>query len=187
MSRLTLPTRAAAKVWVNGQPADVRGQVADVSASPEGVSVVAVRLELPVGEYGGAVFATPPRVELSGQGHIGLGRWEEFGLATYSGVGVYRQDLSLTADEVGRRTELDLGQVNVSAEVFVNGRSAGIRVAAPFRFDLTGLLRPGDNAIEVRVANTLAPHYTVTFWPRSPTNTVSGLAGPVVLRQWGKP
>jgi hypothetical protein len=187
LSRLTLPTRAAAKVWVNGKPAEVRGQVAEVASPPEEVSNVAIRLELPGGDYGGAVFSMPLRVEVSGTGSIGLGRWENFGLATYSGVGVYRQDLSLTAEEVGRRTELDLGQVNVSAEVLLNGRSAGIRVAAPFRFDLTGLLRLGENALEVRVANTLAPHYTITFWPNSPTNTSSGLAGPVVLRQWGKP
>ena len=128
-----------------------------------------------------------PRIELSGQGVIGLGRWEDFGLATYSGVGVYRQDVTLTAEEAGRRSELDLGQVHVSAEVLVNGRSAGIRVAAPFRFDLSELLHPGDNTIEVRVANTLAPHYTVLFWPRTPGDTVSGLAGPVVLRQWQEP
>jgi hypothetical protein len=60
-------------------------------------------------------------------------------------------------------------------------------VAAPFRFDLSELLHPGDNTIEVRVANTLAPHYTVLFWPRTPGDTVSGLAGPVVLRQWQEP
>jgi hypothetical protein len=77
--------------------------------------------------------------------------------------------------------------VHVSAEVLVSGQSAGIRVAAPFRFDLTRLLHPGDNTIEVRVANTLAPHFTVLFWPRASADTVSGLAGPVVLRQWQKP
>lgn len=69
----------------------------------------------------------------------------------------------------------------------VNGRSAGIRVAAPFRFDLSELLYPGNNAIGVRVANTLAPYYTVLFWPRTPGHTVSGLTSPVVLKQWQEP
>ena len=103
------------------------GQTVGYSHRGDGRYPLPLRLELPKGEYEGAAFPTPPRIELSGQGGIGLGRWEDSGLATYSGVGVYRQDVTLTAEEAGRRCELDLGQVHVSAEVLVNGRSAGIR------------------------------------------------------------
>ncbi len=42
-----------------------------------------------------------------------------------------------------------------AAEVFVNGRSAGIRFAAPYRFDLSGLVREGENEIAIEVATTL--------------------------------
>ena len=39
------------------------------------------------------------------------------------------------------------------AEVLVNGRSAGIAWTAPYRVDVTALLKPGSNRIEVRTSN----------------------------------
>ncbi len=50
---------------------------------------------------------------------------------------------------------LDLGQVYETAQVFVNGRFAGCRICRPYRFDLTGLLKPGKNEFSVEVTNTL--------------------------------
>ncbi len=50
---------------------------------------------------------------------------------------------------------LDLGQVYETAQVFVNGQSAGCRICRPYRFDLTGLLKPGRNELSVEVTNTL--------------------------------
>ena len=77
---------------------------------------------------------------------------------------------------------LDLGQVLVAAEVLVNGESAGVRIARPFTFDLTGRLKPGENTLEVRVANTIAPHYdTIPSDAQGPVD--SGLIGPVALYQ----
>ena len=49
----------------------------------------------------------------------------------------------------------------VAAKVFVNGKPAGIKVAAPYKFDLSGMVQSGENEIEVRVANTLAPLYSI--------------------------
>lgn len=51
--------------------------------------------------------------------------------------------------------ELVLEDVYEAAEVFVNGVSAGIRIAKPYRFDLTGLLKNGENEIVIEVATTL--------------------------------
>jgi hypothetical protein len=48
---------------------------------------------------------------------------------------------------------LDLGQVDVMAEVKLNGKDLGILWKPPFRVDVTDVLRPGDNALEVRVTN----------------------------------
>ena len=50
---------------------------------------------------------------------------------------------------------LDLGTVYETAEVFINGTSAGIRICKPYRFDLTSLLRDGENQIAVEITNTL--------------------------------
>ena len=182
LRRLHLNTSAKAQVWVDGQPAQVRDGVVHVTNVPTGMSTVAIRLEMEPGKYGGAAFPLPIGLELGG-GTIQPGLWSDFALPTYSGIGVYKQVVTLTGQEVGRRTTLDLGQVLVAAELLVNGRSAGVRLARPFKFDVTQLIKPGPNTFEVHVANTIAPHYTVTNHSHNLGPTDSGLLGPVVLRQ----
>jgi len=182
VSRLTLNTRAAAQVWVDGVEAKVVDGVARVANPPAGTSNVAIRLEMRPGEYGGAAFNGPIALDLKG-GTIQPGLWADFGLPTYSGIGVYRQSVDLSSAEAARRTVLDLGQVLVAAEVLINGKPAGVRLARPFAFDIGGLVREGGNTIEVRVANTVAPHYTVTNQVQNLGPTDSGLLGPVTLRQ----
>jgi hypothetical protein len=181
LCRLLLNTRAKAKVWVNGVKAKVRSGVASIAKPPAGVSTVAIRLEMEHGAYGGAAFPVPIGLQLQG-GTIQLGEWSKYALPTYSGIGVYEQKVNFTADEIKCRTVLDLGRVLVAAEVLINGKSAGIRLARPFKFDITKLLRKGENTLEVRVANTIAPHYTVTNKVESLGPTTSGLIGPVRLK-----
>ena len=52
-----------------------------------------------------------------------------------------------------RRLFLDLGRVQVIAQVTLNGQDLGILWQPPFRLDLTAAAKPGDNALEVRVVN----------------------------------
>jgi hypothetical protein len=40
-------------------------------------------------------------------------------------------------------------------EVIVNGRRAGVRLWEPYEIELTDHLQPGENFLELRVANTL--------------------------------
>lgn len=179
LAELTLPTDARAQVWVNGVPAEVRRGKASVAKPPAGVSKVAVRLAMQPGAYAGAAFSKPVGLTLKG-GTIKPGLWADHALPTYSGLGVYTQTMVLSANELKKRTWLDLGQVLVAAEVLVNGQSAGTRLARPFKYELTKFLREGDNRIEVRVANTIAPHYTtIPALHLGPTD--SGLLGPVIL------
>ncbi len=188
LQELRLHTSAPAQVWIDGAPATVRDGVARLDEVVPGVSIVAIRLEMRDGEYGGAAFPQPIGLDIGrGLGVIQAGPWADFALPTYSGLVVYEQSVPFTKEELAHRTELDLGQVLVAAEVLVNGRSAGVRLARPFRFDLSGLLGEGDNTIEVRVANTIAPHYTVTNEVNALGPTESGLIGPVALRQYGSP
>ena len=65
------------------------------------------------------------------------------------------KDVSRAAGSVGadRELYLDLGKVAVIAEVRVNGKDLGILWKAPFRVDASGVLRAGDNRLEVRVTN----------------------------------
>jgi hypothetical protein len=48
---------------------------------------------------------------------------------------------------------LDLGEVQVMAQVRLNGRDLGILWAPPFRVNITDAVKAGRNALEVRVAN----------------------------------
>lgn len=181
LKALTLSTTAQAQVWVNGIPAKVDHGKAYITTAPTGVSKVAIRLKMNPGAYAGAAFSKPIAFSLQG-GKIRPGLWTDYALPTYSGIGVYTQSIRLTADEVKKRTWLDLGQVLVAAEVLVNGKSAGTRLARPFKYELTKFLQQGDNTVEVRVANTIAPHYTtIPALHLGPTD--SGLIGPVILEQ----
>ncbi len=80
----------------------------------------------------------------------------------------------------GGEVTLDLGQVVATAEVRVNGQLAGIRVAPPWRVDISPHVKAGENRIEVLVFNTLANHY-LTVPTRYRGELTSGLVGPVTL------
>jgi hypothetical protein len=110
-----------------------------------------------------------------------LGDWTEHGLPTYSGIGVYDQTIRLSEEEASGQPVLDLGDVRVAAEVFVNGESVGTRIAAPFKYDLGDAVEPGENTITVHVANTLGPHYEMPPKTLHQGPTTSGLIGPVSL------
>ena len=179
LHKLHLHTQAPAQVWVDGIEATVQDGIAVVQAPPKESSKVAVRVEMLPGAYAGAVFPEPIGLELRG-GVIKPGLWSDYALPTYSGIGVYSQTLELSEAQSQHRLTLDLGKVLVAAEVFVNGKSAGVRLAQPFTYNLSELVNAGANTIEVRVANTIAPHYlTIPSHNLGPVE--SGLLGPVHL------
>jgi hypothetical protein len=87
----------------------------------------------------------------------------------------------LTEQEAKGKVELDLGRVIATAEVTLNAKKIGVRVAPPWTFDLTGSLLTGENELDVLVFNTLANHYqTIPSSYRG--DPASGLFGPVRLR-----
>ena len=61
----------------------------------------------------------------------------------------------MPADDLaqGAHLWLDLGDVRDVAEVKVNGANLGILWKTPFRVDVTGEIRPGENRIEIKVTN----------------------------------
>jgi hypothetical protein len=80
------------------------------------------------------------------------------GVKYFSGTAVYSRALDVPAEflRAGRRVVLDLGRVEVIADVRLNGRSAGLVWKEPYRVDITDAVRSGANALEVRVT---------TLWP----------------------
>lgn len=76
------------------------------------------------------------------------------GVRFYSGAAVYQKTFSVEPSVAGLPSLfLDLGQVEVAAEVKLNGKDLGTLWKKPFRIDVTGHLKPGDNELEVRVVN----------------------------------
>ncbi len=103
-------------------------------------------------------------------------RWEDT-LRGYSGQGEYETHLHLDS-AAGRRLFLDFGDprpitedrprtlrsfralvrppVGEVVRVVVNGSDAGVVWAAPYRVEITDLLRDGDNTLRLVVSNTAA-------------------------------
>lgn len=80
---------------------------------------------------------------------------ENEGVKYYSGAGFYTKTLDVPADWLasGRKVHLDLGDVRELAEVFVNGKSAGVVWKPPFRVDITSLVKPDANKLKIEVMN----------------------------------
>ena len=57
--------------------------------------------------------------------------------------------------EKGKEYVLEITDAQEGVEVFVNDMSAGIQIAPPFRYDVSGLVRDGENMITVEIATTL--------------------------------
>jgi hypothetical protein len=82
-------------------------------------------------------------------------RRPENGVRYYSGAANYRTTFKFDAanQPAGVRSYLDLGRVAVMAEVRLNGKDLGILWKTPYSVDVTDALKPGENALEVKVVN----------------------------------
>jgi len=118
----------------------------------------------------------------------------------FAGTAHYRVELQVPAGHLaaGNVLTLDLGQVAEVAEVSVNGAPAVTLWHAPYCADVTGLLRPGRNVLEVAVTNLWHNRIVGDLRapdapPRTSTNLKqrfradmpllpSGLLGPVTVR-----
>jgi len=138
----------------------------------------------------------PPRITLDK-----LSSWHEnadAGVKYFSGTGTYYKTIQAPADwfKLATRLYLDLGDTKNLAEVKVNGKPLGVLWKTPFRVDITDAVRPGANALEVKVTNLwvnrligdqqpgAAKKYTYTtqqFYRADSPLLPSGLLGPVRL------
>ena len=77
------------------------------------------------------------------------------GIKYYSGTAVYSASIDVpgTLLKGHRRLYLDLGRVEVMAEVKVNGKRFPVLWKQPYRLDVTAAVRVGRNTIEVAVVN----------------------------------
>lgn len=127
---------------------------------------------------------------------IDLGSWKKAVGESFSGSCVYKTEFNL--DEIKENVSLDLGIVKYTCELFVNGKSCGVKVMSPYIFDISSCVSKGKNTLEIRVSNTAANefYYTKEFekfesWQLTPYHETakgfhkdsleSGLFGPVKL------
>jgi hypothetical protein len=121
------------------------------------------------------------------------------GVKYFSGTGAYTKTIEARADwfKPGAQLWLDLGNVKNLAEVSVNGTPLGVVWKTPFRVNVTGVVKPGTNEVQIKVTNLWvnrligdqqpgATKYTYTtqpFYNADSPLLPSGLLGPVqVLR-----
>lgn len=178
---MTVSATGAVEAWADGQPLRLAGQGRFQAVMPlPRAATVALRVTPDIGVSGAAVFPDPVRLQC-GRGVTALGDWSKTGaLECYSGGAWYRRTVTLTPQQARGHLVLDLGKVVATAEVRLNGQVAGIRVAPPWRVDISKQAKPGENRIEILVFNTLANHYA-TIPTRYRGEATSGLLGPVTL------
>lgn len=131
----------------------------------------------------------------------------EDGIKYYSGMAVYKKTFDFIESEENFKNEqwyLDLGKVNNLARVKLNGYDLGVLWTAPWKVNITGLIKPAGNQLVIEVAN-LWPNrligdkqsdeknkegknkFTSTTnnpYKRGSPLLASGLIGPVTIESW---
>ncbi|NCB04980.1 MAG: hypothetical protein EOM69_05610, partial [Clostridia bacterium] len=151
------------EAWLDGAPMKAVGKNRFVASAPS-IKAGAVLLKVTPrasGFSGGNLIPEPIVVETSGEGRMALGDWSKMGiLNTYSGGVRYRTTFVLSpAEAQARALRLDLGKVAGTAEVWINQKQVGVRVAPPWQLDIASVIKAGTNTLEILVLNTLANHY----------------------------
>jgi hypothetical protein len=180
---ISLQAQGEVKAWIDSQPMKDEGNGRfRATVAPAEAAVVALRIcPRKAGLTGGGLIPDPVKVETSGTGKMTLGDWSEKGiLNNYSGGVFYRTTLTLSEADAESSAVIDLGQIGGTAEIIVNGKTAGIRVAPPWKQEVTGMLEEGENSIDVMIYNTLANHYQ-TIPSRYRGEPMSGLLEKVKL------
>ena len=100
-------------------------------------------------------------VALDGDWSIALGgaptvtplkSWQYLGAASFDGIAEYSKTFNAPATlPQGQRLYLDLGNANEMAQINLNGTDFAPRGWPPYVWDVTSLIKPGANALEVKV------------------------------------
>jgi hypothetical protein len=119
----------------------------------------------------------------------------EEGIKYYSGKAVYEKRFDASGIQPGVPYFLETGVVHNIAEIKLNGKALGVLWTAPWRVEVTGLLQPTGNVLEITVVNCWPnrligdaalpaekrlTHTNIVFKPDAPLMP-SGLLGPVVI------
>ncbi|MFC2087872.1 glycosyl hydrolase, partial [Bacteroidota bacterium] len=81
--------------------------------------------------------------------------FEDKGIKYFSGTAAYHKTITIENEMIDKNTNivLDLGDMRDVAEVYVNGKSAGIIWKMPYSIEITKLIKPGENALKIEIVN----------------------------------
>lgn len=99
----------------------------------------------------------------------------------FSGFVRYDREIPVPAD--ARSAILEITDAHEGVELFVNGRSAGIQIAPPFRYDITTLVTAGKNRLRIEVATTLERSLTAGHPTESCPSGITGVVKLLVRRK----
>ena len=85
---------------------------------------------------------------------VDFSRQSDFDVKYFSGTAVYENSFKCKMPSAACSVILDLGKVYDMAEVEVNGKPVGVLWVAPFKADITGYVKAGNNTLRVKVVNT---------------------------------
>jgi len=129
------------------------------------------------------------------------------GVRHFSGTATYTKEIEAPQSWFGNGTRLvlDLGNVKEIAEVSINNTPLGTLWKPPFQVDITGILKPGANRLEIKITNLwpnriigdlalpqnerytfttalLSSHTTPADYTKDTPLFESGLIGPVTIK-----
>lgn len=177
------------QLWIDDKPISMKN-LKHISANDyslylgkyytSGICTITMSAEPEPGNIGPAFFTTPVKMECKG-GKLPAGNWTDFGaLQFYSGGINYIKNINLPQNVHTQKTFLDLGKVNATCQVKINGKEVDILMHSPYKVDISSYIKSGSNRIEVLVYSTLSNHYqTIPSAYRG--EPVSGLLGPVKI------
>lgn len=179
------------KAWVDGvsEPCQRMAERADGAVTYElklkktqsEASEVALSMQYTNENWKAGAALPYPMKQHCGTGEMTLGDWGECaGLAYYSGGMTYEKIFTLNGIDAAVSYRLSLGDVVSTAELWMNGQRVGVRMCAPWTFDVTKYLKVGENKVAIKVYNTAHNHY-LSIPTRYNSPQKSGIMGPVEL------
>ena len=111
--------------------------------------------------------------------------WQELGATSFAGPATYSLQFTTTAPPKGKRVYLEIADVHDYAHVTLNGKEVGARSFQPYRWDVTGVLRPGANDLQIEVYASVSQ--TPVGAPTAPTPATPAAAGSASAPGTGAP
>ncbi|OGF47922.1 MAG: hypothetical protein A2452_09490 [Candidatus Firestonebacteria bacterium RIFOXYC2_FULL_39_67] len=178
-------------IWIDGvqirpiagqkQLDGLTGYIVNLKDSKLTSSLVVLKIKYQPGYRGAGAIPAYFRQQC-GKGSINLGDWSKIdGLKSYSGGAWYRKTVDILAADLKNKLEIDLGELVSSVELYVNGKSVGIKLSPPWTFDITQFAKESENQIGLLIYNTLSNNY-IAIPTRYRGELKSGLIGPVIIK-----